>query len=61
MHTRKIMKALEKAGWELTRVKGDHHIYKHPTRPGIVVLPHPKRDLPVGTLREIEKVSGLKF
>jgi len=61
MHTRKIMKALEKAGWELTRVKGDHHVFKHPTRPGIVVLPHPKRDLPVGTLRDIEKVSGLTF
>ncbi|WP_425404231.1 type II toxin-antitoxin system HicA family toxin [Hwanghaeella sp.] len=61
MHTRKIMKALEKAGWELVRVKGDHHIFKHATRPGIVVLPHPKRDLPVGTLRDIEKVSGLTF
>lgn len=55
------MKALEKAGWELVRVKGDHHIFKHATRPGIVVLPHPKRDLPVGTLRDIEKVSGLTF
>lgn len=61
MHTRKIMKALGKAGWALIRVKGDHHIFKHPTRPGIVVLPHPKRDLPVGTLRDIEKVTGLEF
>ena len=61
MHTRKIMKALEKAGWVLIRVKGDHHIFKHPERAGVVVLPHPKRDLPVGTLRDIGKVSGLKF
>ena len=32
---------------------------KHPTKPGLVTLPHPKRDLPNGTLRSIEKQAGL--
>ena len=32
---------------------------KHPTKPGLVTLPHPKRDMPSGTLRSIEKQAGL--
>ena len=27
----------------------------------LVTVPHPKRDLPIGTLRSIEKASGLTF
>jgi predicted RNA binding protein YcfA (HicA-like mRNA interferase family) len=33
----------------------------HPTKPGIVTVPHPKKDMPIGTLRSIEKQSGLKL
>lgn len=28
---------------------------------GRVTVPHPKRDLPIGTLRSIEKQSGIKL
>jgi predicted RNA binding protein YcfA (HicA-like mRNA interferase family) len=34
---------------------------KHPTKPGRVTVPDPKRDVPIGTLRSIEKQSGLKL
>jgi hypothetical protein len=30
-------------------------------KPGRVTVPHPTRDIPVGTLRSIEKQSGLKL
>jgi len=30
-------------------------------KPGRVTVPHPERDIPVGTLRSIEKQSGLKL
>ena len=61
MNSRKIIRALEKAGWVHVATKGDHWQFKHPARPGRVTVPHPKRDLPIGTLRSIEKQAGVKF
>lgn len=61
MNSRDIIKAIEADGWSLKRVTGSHHHYMHPTKPGIVTVPHPKRDLPIGTLRSIVKTSGVKL
>ena len=52
--------AIEAAGWTLNRVKGDHHVFTHPAKSGIVVVPHPVKDLPPGTLNSILKTAGLK-
>ncbi|GLK57262.1 putative RNA binding protein YcfA (HicA-like mRNA interferase family) [Methylopila capsulata] len=61
MDSRSIIAALLAAGWfEANRV-GSHVQFKHPKRPGRVTVPHPKRNLPLGTLRSIEKQSGLKL
>ncbi|TPI53946.1 MULTISPECIES: type II toxin-antitoxin system HicA family toxin [unclassified Mesorhizobium] len=43
------------------RRKGSHAQFKHTTKPGRVKVPHPKRDIPIGTLKSIEKQSGLKL
>ena len=56
-----IIRALQAAGWELVATKGSHHQFKHPSRPGRVTVPHPKRDVPIGTLRSIEQQAGLKL
>jgi len=56
-----IIRALQEAGWELVATKGSHCQFKHPSRPGRVTVPHPKRDIPVGTLRSIERQSGVKL
>jgi predicted RNA binding protein YcfA (HicA-like mRNA interferase family) len=56
-----IIRAIEKSGWVHVATKGDHWQFKHPTRPGRVTVPHPKRDLPIGTLRSIEKQAGVKL
>ena len=61
MNSREIIKALEADGWILRRVTGSHHHFRHPTRPGLVTVPHPKRDLPAGTVRAIERQSGLQL
>lgn len=61
MNSRNVIKALEAAGWALKRVTGSHHHYMHPTKPGIVTVPHPKKDLPIGTVRSIEKQAGIKL
>jgi len=42
-------------------VRGSHHQFRHPTKPGLVTVPHPEADLPRGTLRSIERQSGLKL
>ena len=59
MNSRDIIKALEAAGFEKVAQKGSHVQFKHSERPGRVTVPHPKRDLPIGTLRSIERQSGL--
>lgn len=56
-----VIKALEKAGWAHVRTTGSHHHFKHLPQPGLVTVPHPKKDLPIGTLRSIEKQSALKL
>ena len=35
--------------------KGSHVQFKHKTKRGRVTVPHPKRDIAIGTLRSIEK------
>lgn len=59
MDSRDILAALLADGWREARRRGSHMQLKHPTKPGLVTLPHPKRDLPNGTLRSIEKQAGL--
>jgi predicted RNA binding protein YcfA (HicA-like mRNA interferase family) len=49
---------LEEDGWLLVRTRGSHRQYKHPDKPGLVTVPHPKRDLPRGTVRSIFKQAG---
>jgi len=56
-----VIRLLEADGWVLAHVKGSHHQYKHPTKPGKVTVPHPKKDLSIGTIKSIEKQSGVKL
>jgi predicted RNA binding protein YcfA (HicA-like mRNA interferase family) len=58
MSSREVIRRLVADGWELSRTKGSHRQYKHPTKTGLVTVPHPKRDLPRGTLRSIFKQAG---
>jgi len=55
----KAGRALERAGWQLDRVNGSHHIFRHPDRTGRVVVPMHNRDLAKGTLNQIINGSGL--
>lgn len=57
--SRKLKRLLEADGWQLVATVGSHHQYKHPIKPGKLTLPHPKRDLPIGTVRAIYRAAGL--
>lgn len=54
--SKKIIKRLKDEGFELISVRGSHH----KLRKGAVtiIVPHPKKDLPVGTARAIAKDAG---
>lgn len=59
MKSADLIRELEANGWLLTRVRGSHHVFKHPSRPGRVVVPHPKKDLGTGLVAAIRKQAGL--
>lgn len=61
MNSRHVIDALRADGWTEVRVKGSHHHFKHPTKKGTVTVPHPERDFPIGTLKSIERQSGVKL
>ncbi len=61
MHSREIIRALQDDGWVLKRTTGSHHHFVHPAKPGIATVPHPKPDLPIGTVKAIERQTGLKL
>ena len=55
-----IIDLLKAAGFVLDRVKGSHHIFIHPQTNKRAIVPHPKKDLPVGTARTILKQAGIE-
>ena len=59
--SKEIIKLLEADGWRLARIDGSHHHFLHPTKKGIVTVKHPDKDIPIGTLKSIERQSGLSF
>jgi predicted RNA binding protein YcfA (HicA-like mRNA interferase family) len=61
MRSRDVIKLLETDGWKEVARKGSHTQFKHPMKKGRVTVPDPKRDVPVGTLRSIEKQSGIRI
>jgi predicted RNA binding protein YcfA (HicA-like mRNA interferase family) len=54
-----LIRELRAAGWVLDRIRGSHHVFRHPARPGHVVVPHPKKDLGVGLVAAIRRQAGL--
>ena len=54
--SKKIIKRLKEDGFELISTRGSHHKF----RKGAVtiIVPHPKKNLPVGTARAIAKDAG---
>ena len=59
MQSRLLIKELQAAGRVLDRVTGSHHIFTHRYNPYTIPVPHPKKDLPLGTVRSIRQRAGL--
>ena len=61
MDSREIIRALTQDGWYEVSHAGSHKQFKHPAKKGRATVPHPKRDIPLGTLKSIEKQAGIKL
>jgi predicted RNA binding protein YcfA (HicA-like mRNA interferase family) len=61
VNSREIIRRLKEDGWFEVAQVGSHKQFKHPAKPGRVTVPAPRRDVPLGTLRSIEKQAGIKL
>lgn len=59
--SREVIKLLAADGWYEVACDGDHHQFKHPTKKGRVTVTHPRKDIPIGTLKSISRQSGVIF
>ena len=60
LNPKELIKILEADGWQLIRVRGSHHIFKHPMRSGMLIVPYHTNDMKLGTVNQILKDAGLK-
>ena len=63
MTSKEVIKRLKEDGWieVISRTPGSHRHFRHPTKPGKTTVPDPKKEIPLPTLKSIEKQSGLKL
>ena len=54
--SRKIIQRLKAEGYELVSVSGSHHKFRKNGK--TIIVPHPKKDVPLGTARAIAKQAG---
>ena len=54
-----IIRRLKADGWKKVPQKGRHVQFGHAVKSGKVTVPHPKKDLPLGTAKNILKQAGL--
>ena len=52
----RIIRKLKEDGFVLVSVKGSHHKFRKDGK--TVIVPHPKKDLPLGTARNIARQAG---
>ena len=54
--SKRIVRRLREEGFELVSISGSHHKFGKGTI--TLIVPHPKKDLPLGTARQIAKTAG---
>jgi predicted RNA binding protein YcfA (HicA-like mRNA interferase family) len=57
-NSRDIIRRLESEGWRLARITGSHHHFAKPGRRDIVTVPHPRKDITIGTIKNIYRQAG---
>lgn len=61
MDGKTVIKKLQQRGFNCVRINGSHHIMSNGKTAPFPVPVHGKHDLKIGTLKSIEKMSGVKL
>lgn len=62
MKVRDVVRKLKAAGWVQVRQESSHLHFRHPDSPHVVtVAGHEGRDIAIGQLRSIERLTGLRL
>lgn len=61
LSSREVIKRIKEDGGYEVDVTGSHHQFKHPTKKGRVTVKHPDKDIPIKTLKSVEKQAGITF
>jgi predicted RNA binding protein YcfA (HicA-like mRNA interferase family) len=61
MGSREVIRRIEADGWYPAAQKGSHRQFRHAFKSGRVTVPHPKKDLPLGTVRNIFRQAGIPW
>lgn len=57
---KQLVKALERRGWYVKRIRGSHHIMRHPSIPDAIPVPvHGNQPIKRGTLGNILRTAGI--
>jgi predicted RNA binding protein YcfA (HicA-like mRNA interferase family) len=56
--SRDVITRLNREGFALLRVSGSHHQFRNPATGRTVTVPHPRKDLPAGTVQSIYRQAG---
>lgn len=57
-NSRAIIARLKEDGFEEVSVRGSHHKFVHRELKRVVIVPHPIKDIPPGTIRSIYRQAG---
>ncbi|NHB86586.1 type II toxin-antitoxin system HicA family toxin [Photorhabdus tasmaniensis] len=60
MSSDELIKQIKAVGWNFVRANGSHHVFEKSGEPSPIVIPHPRKDLAVGTFNKILRQAGLK-
>jgi predicted RNA binding protein YcfA (HicA-like mRNA interferase family) len=55
----KVVRALERAGFAVTRISGSHHVMRHADGRTVIVPVHAGKDMAKGTRRNILAIVGM--
>ena len=58
---KEVIDILLENGWYEKRVRGSHHQFVKPNCRNIVTVPISKKTIPIGTIKNISKQSGIIF
>lgn len=56
-----MIKILEADGWYFFKANGSHNHFKHPSKKGKVTVPHPRKDIPIKTVKSILQQAGINI